>query len=146
MTEPAARLRVSVMSATGDQVFLRGQPIQLAVVVNRQSHLHCFLRDDRQQYQRIFPNRFQRDTLLRAGEALQLPGQMRFQILASPRGITEAVICYATERETIGRLPRRISGGDFENLPVTSFDEIKEAFREATKDQFTEGVFLIRTR
>ena len=30
--------------------------------------------------------------------------------------------------------------------PVTSFDEIKEAFREATKDQFTEGVFLIRTR
>ncbi len=146
VTEPAARLRVSVMSATGDQVFLRGQPIQLAVVVNRQAHLHCFLRDDRQQYQRIFPNRFQRDTLLRAGEALQLPGQMRFQILASPRGITEAVICYATERETIGRLPRRISGGDFENLPVTSFDEIKDAFREATKDQFTEGVFLIRTR
>lgn len=135
-----------MMSVTGEQVFARGQPLQIAVIPNRQAHVHCFMRDDRQQYQRIFPNRFNRDTLVRREEALHLPGQMRFQILASPRGITEAVVCYGTDRDVMAQLPRRILGGDFENLPVASFDEIKNAFRAVTQDQFAEGVFHIRSR
>jgi hypothetical protein len=135
-----------VQSASGEQIFDRGQPIQLAVAANRPAHLHCYMRDERQQLQRIFPNRFNRDTLVRAGETLQLPGSMRFQIVASPRGSTEAVVCYATERDVLAELPRRVLGVDFENLALGSFDEIKAAFRSVSNDQFAEGVFHVRTR
>jgi hypothetical protein len=103
------------------------------------------MRDDNRQFQRIFPNRFNRDTLMRAGEVLQLPGPMRFQIIASPRGIPETVSCFATNRDVLAQLPRNITGADFENLPVASFDDIRNAFREVTKDQFSEGVFHVRT-
>jgi curli biogenesis system outer membrane secretion channel CsgG len=140
------RLQISVQSASGEQIFDRGQPIQLAVAANRPAHLHCYMRDERQQLQRIFPNRFNRDTLVRAGETLQLPGSMRFQIVASPRGSTEAVVCYATERDVLAELPRRVLGVDFENLALGSFDEIKAAFRSVSNDQFAEGVFHVRTR
>lgn len=140
------RLRVSIESVTGENIFGRGQPLQLAIAANKQAHLHCFIRDDKRQFQRIFPNRFNRDTLVRAGEALHLPGQMRFQIVASPRGIAEAVVCYGTDTDVIAKLPRRITGADFENLPIVSFDEIKLAFRTATNDQFSEGVFHVRTQ
>lgn len=146
---PAAspeRLNVSIESVSGEKVFGRGQPVQLSLATNRTAHLHCYMRDDRRQIQRIFPNRFNRDTLVRGGEALALPGNMRFQIIASPRGIAEAIVCYATDTDLIARLPRRITGADFENLPVVSFDEIKQAFRLATNDQFAEGVFHVRTQ
>ncbi len=143
---PAGRLQLAVQSATGEPNFARGQPVQLVVVPNRPAHVHCYLRDDTQQVQRIFPNRFNRDTLVRPGESLQLPGRMRFQIVASPRGSTEAVVCYATERDVIAQLPRGITGADFEALPVRSLDEIKNAFREVSGDQFVEGVFHVRTR
>jgi hypothetical protein len=142
---PAERLRVSVESVTGELVFGRGQPVQLAVMANFQAHVHCYMRDDNRQFQRIFPNRFNRDTLMRAGEVLQLPGPMRFQIIASPRGIPETVSCFATNRDVLAQLPRNITGADFENLPVASFDDIRNAFREVTKDQFSEGVFHVRT-
>jgi hypothetical protein len=145
-TGPAERLQLLVESASGEQVFSRGQPVQLAVVANRQAHLHCFMRDEGRQVQRIFPNRFQRDTLLRPGETLRLPGPMRFEIVASPRGLPETVVCYATDRDVLAQLPRHIAGADFENLPVASMDEIRSAFRTATNDQFAEGVFHVRTR
>lgn len=145
-TPAPGRLQVSLQAVGGEQVFERGRAVQLAVFANRQAHLHCYLRDERQQIQRIFPNRFNRDTLIRPGQTLHLPGQMRFQILTSQHGAVEAVICYATERDVLAQLPRHISGADFERLQVASFDEIKAAFRNATQDQFAEGVFHVRTR
>jgi Domain of unknown function (DUF4384) len=146
VTPAAGRLQLSLQSANGEQMFERGRAVQLAVFANRQAHLHCYMRDERQQIQRIFPNRFNRDTLIRPGETLHLPGQMRFQILTSQQGTVEAVICYATERDVLAQLPRHISGADFERLQVASLDEIKAAFRTATHDQFAEGVFHVRTR
>lgn len=142
----AGRLQLSMQSAGGERTFVRGQPIQLNISANRQAHVYCYMRDESQHLQRIFPNRFSRDSLLRAGDALQLPGQMRFQIVASPRGLTEAVICYATERDVLSQVPSHISGADFENLAVTSFDDIKAAFRNVTGNEFAEGVFHVRTR
>ena len=146
VTPAAGRLQLSLQSVTGEQTFERGRAVQLAIFANRQAHLHCYMRDETQQIQRIFPNRFNRDTLIRPGETLHLPGQMRFQIVTSQQGKVEAVICYATERDVFAQLPRHISGADFERLQVASFDEIKAAFRNATQDQFAEGVFHVRTR
>jgi hypothetical protein len=140
------RLQLLIDSASGEPVFRRGQPIQLAVTANRQAHLACFIRDEGRQVQRIFPNRFQPDTLVRAGSTLRLPGTMRFEIVASPRGLNETIVCWATDRDVLAQLPRQISGADFENLPVGSIDEIREAFRAVTNDQFAEGVFHVRTR
>lgn len=146
-TAPAVgRLQLSMQSAGGERVFGRGQPLQLLISANRQAHVVCYMRDESQHFQRIFPNRFNNDSLLRAGDTLQLPGQMRFQIVASPRGSTEAVICYGTERDVLAQVPRHISGADFENLPVASFDDIKAAFRNIVGNEFAEGVFHVRTR
>lgn len=140
------RLQVLVDSADGQRTYRRGQPVQLAVTTSRQAHLACFMRDEGRQVQRIFPNRFQPDSLVRAGAPLRLPGSMRFEIVASPRGMHETVVCYATDRDVLALLPRHLSGADFENLPTGSLEAIREALRTATQDQFAEGVFHVRTR
>jgi hypothetical protein len=146
-TAPAReRLLVLLESAGGERVFRRGQAIDLNVLANRRAHLTCFMRDEGRQVQRIFPNRFQPDSLVPAGKTLRLPGPMRFEIVASPRGLDESIVCFGTERDVMAQLPRHISGADFENLPVGSVDEIRDAFRAVTDNQFAEGVLHVRTR
>lgn len=139
-------LQLKIESSSGEQVFSPGKPVQLKVMANQPAYLTCFIRDEARQIQRIFPNRFQRDSLIPQGQTLALPGAMRFEIIASPRGSNEAVVCYATERDVLAQLPRQMSGADFENLPVGSMDEIRNALRSLTHDRLAEGVFHVRTR
>lgn len=137
-------LRVVVGSPGNPQSFRRNQAVQLAVLTNQEAHVYCYLRDENRNIQRIFPNRYMNQSLVRPSHPLMLPGDGRFELRASPRGVTEAVVCYATPRDVMTQLPRRVVGRDFENLPVGTLEEVKNAIRAVTQDQFSEGVFHVR--
>ena len=142
-TASAAPLSLSVASATATPVFQRGAPIELLIQPNRDAHVYCYLRDENASIQRIYPNRFAKDSLIPASRRLELPGKQRFQIVANQKGVRETVACFATERDVLADLPAAASGTDFTPLAVTSIGELKAAFAGTTRNKFAEGYFNV---
>jgi hypothetical protein len=136
-----AALMIDVDAAGGATRFAPGAMVQLTIKTSRDAHVYCWLRDENQAIQRIFPNRFAKDSLVSASTRLELPGQQRFQIIANTKGVRETVACYAAERDVLPELPPAIAGIDFAPLPVGSLDQIKGAFGAATRNAFAEDRF-----
>ena len=139
----AAPLALSVTSAANMPVFARGAPINLLIQPNRDAHVYCYLRDENAAIQRIYPNRFAKDSLVPAARRLELPGKQRFQIVANQKGVRETVACFATDRDVLADLPAAAAGTDFSPLPVKSIDELKAAFAGTTRNKFAEGYFNV---
>ena len=139
----AAPPTVSVVSATNTPTFQRGSPINLLIQPNRDAHVYCYLRDENAIIQRIYPNRFAKDSLVPAARRLDLPGKQRFQIVANQKGVRETVACFATDRDVLADLPAAVAGTDFSPLPVKSIDDLKAAFAGTTRNKFGEGYFHV---
>jgi hypothetical protein len=138
-----APLSLSVDSVTNTPVFQRGTPINLLIQPNRDAHVYCYLRDENATIQRIYPNRFAKDSLVPASRRLELPGKQQFQIVANQKGVRETVACFATDRDVLPDLPAAAVGTDFSPLPVKSIDELKAAFAGTTRTKFAEGYFNV---
>jgi hypothetical protein len=139
-------LKLEMVSANGANKFKPGEVINLVIKPSRDAHVYCFLRDENQKIQRFHPNRFARDSLVRAGTPLQVPGSMRFQIVANDKGRTETVACYATDRDVMKDLPAAVTGTDFENLSVASLDQVKSAFAAASSTGVGQAYLNIEVR
>lgn len=140
---PRPALSLVVANLKGTDRFARGELINLTVTPTRDSHVYCYLQDETRAIQRFYPNRFRRDSFVKAGEALQLPGQMRFQLLANTQGVKETVACFASERDVFPDLPQAIAGQDFEKVPVASLEAVRDAFKQASKGVIAEGYFHV---
>ncbi|MCX8003906.1 MAG: DUF4384 domain-containing protein [Burkholderiaceae bacterium] len=139
-------LAVTANGHSGAQVFPRGALIGVQIRTNRDAHVYCFLRDENATIQRFYPNRFRRDSLLLAQQTLDLPGQMRFAIVANQRGVRETIACFATERDVLAELPPAVAGGDFEPLSVKSIEQLRAAFAAVTRNTFGEAYFHVDVR
>lgn len=106
----------------------RGELVTLSVKTDRDAYVYCFMHDEYQRVQRFFPNRFTHDALIPAGRPLQLPGAMRFQLVASENGKRESVACFATPQDALPSLPEVVRGTDFEPLPAKSLEQVQQAF------------------
>lgn len=145
-TAAAAPLRLLVESSNNATVFKRGELVNLVVKPNRDAHVYCYLRDETARIQRFYPNRFARDSLVPAARPLQLPGAMRFQIVANNKGVRETVACFATESDVMADLPPTVAGADFDPLAVTSIEQLRAAFASTTRNSFGEGYFNVEIR
>jgi hypothetical protein len=141
-----APLTLRVASANDARRFGRGEAVQLAIQPSRDAHVYCFLHDEKRQFTRFFPNRFQRDSRVSAAGTLQLPGAMGFEIVMNPQGVAETVACFATERDVLAELPSGVAGGDFQPLAVSSIDQLRLAFAKASPGAWTQDEFTIRAR
>ncbi len=139
----AAPLSLSLVSATNTPVFQRGAPVHLLIQPNRDAHVYCYLRDETAAIQRIYPNRFAKDSLVPASRRLELPGKQRFQIVANSKGVRETVACFATDRDVLADLPAAAAGSDFTPLAVTSIADVRAAFAGITRNKFAEGYFNV---
>ena len=110
------------------QKYKRGEPVALSIKPSHDAYVYCYLHNDEGQVQRFFPNRFLRDPLVPAARPLELPGAMKFQLVASERGKSETVACFATPREVLAVLPEAVRGVDFEPLQVSSLEDVHRAF------------------
>lgn len=139
-------LALSVAADGGKSGFRRGEVINLVVQASRDAYVHCYLQDERGAVQRFFPNRFARDALVRGGIPLRLPGEMRFQFIANDQGVSETVMCFGAEQDLRTQLPGVVVGTDFENLPVTSLEQVRTAFRQAAGNKLAEARFHVDIR
>jgi len=139
-------LQIDVLSATGMRRFSPGDPVHIEVLTNRDAHVYCYLQDETAKVQRFYPNRFERDSLLKAGHSLQMPGEMKFRFIANHKRVPETVACFATEQDVMGKLPPSIAGSDFEPLPGVTLERVRTAYNTAAGGQIAEGYFNVDFR
>lgn len=143
-SETIVPLRLKLATANSATKFKRGELIQLLVSPSRDAHVYCYLRDENRHIKRFYPNRFARDSRVPAATPLELPGAMRFQVVANQRGVPETVACFATDRDVLAELPAAASGVDFEALSVATLDQLKSAFTTVGGPLSAQASFDIR--
>ena len=143
MAKSSTPFTMTLSANYGQTLFQPGERIDLVVETGADAYVQCYLQDEQRRIQRFFPNRFQRDALVKAGTPLHLPGTMLFEFVANRKGISEAVACFAAGNDLMQTLPGPIVGTDFEHLPVTSLDEVRDAYQQIAGDQFVERRFHV---
>lgn len=130
---PAKEMKLTVrLSKTR---YRKGEPIEMVVSVPQPAYVYCFVQSPQTgKIQRIFPNRFQRDPRLEPNNPLILPGAQGFKVAAGAEDVKQqGVGCLATEHEIYNELPPQLRWGDFEDIRLGSFEEIREAFSQIAK-------------
>ena len=111
---------------------------QLRVEVTQPGYVYCYAQDPvTQRIQRIFPNRFHKDPRRDPGKPLALPGAGRFVLNPAAD-----YACLHAPREVYGDLPPPLRWGDFEDVRLSSFDDIQSQFSKASG----ATVHLVRSR
>jgi serine/threonine-protein kinase len=123
--------------------FKPGERIQLRVTSNTDAHVYCYLQDESRRIVRFYPNRFSKSARVRADVPLDIPGSMRFELVANSRRVAETVACFATERDVLGDLPAAAVGTDFVKLPAASLDEVRLAFASVGAQPPAQASFRI---
>lgn len=97
--------------------------------------MYCYVQSPTTgKIQRIFPNRFARDPRVEANTPLAIPGEQGFKVAAGGVGDKQQVVgCLATEREIYNDLPPQLRWGDFEDIKLGTFEEIRDAFALVAK-------------
>lgn len=135
-----------ISSKSNKKVFDPGERLTLMVKSNRAAHMYCFFFDDSKQIMRVFPNRFRKTSFVSAGEVIELPGNMPFEVTASKNGEPETLGCFTTEKEILDDLPNRIRVLDFVSLDVKSMQDIRESVDKLSGSSMSEAYFQITTR
>lgn len=103
-------------------------PARLELRMNTPGYVYCYSQDEATgRIQRIFPNRFQTDPRLNPGKPLSLPGKASFQLNPSAQHA-----CIHAPQEVYADLPPQLRWGDFEDIRLNSFEEIRQQFAQAS--------------
>ena len=125
--------------------YRKGEPIELTVSTAQPGYVYCYVQSPTTgKIQRIFPNRFMRDPHIEANTPLLLPGAQGFKMLAGGEDVKQQVVgCLATEREVYNDLPPTLRWGDFEDIRLGTFDDIRDAFGLVAKGPVSlEGALI----
>jgi len=125
--------------------FKPGEPVRLWVTTSHDVHVYCYLQDETRRILRFYPNRFNKSALVRAYEPLEIPGKMRFEIVANTRNVAETIACFASERDVMAELPAAVIGTDMTRLPATSLEQVGSAFAKVGGETLAEANFRIET-
>ena len=112
-----------------------GDPVELSVSASQAAYVYCYVQSPSSgKIQRIFPNRFARDPRIEADTPLAIPGEQGFKVAAGGEGAKQQTLgCLATEREIYNELPPPLRWGDFEDIKLGTFEEIRDAFAQVAK-------------
>ena len=99
----------------------------LGISVSQPGYVYCYTRDPVTQHiQRIFPNRFVKDPRVESGKRLVLPGAGKFVLNPAAE-----YACLHAPREVYGDLPPPLRWGDFEDIKLSNFEDIRVQFSES---------------
>jgi hypothetical protein len=140
-------LSIARLSSNGKAVaagpgFKPGEQVKLLITPSSDAHVYCYLQDESRRVLRFYPNRFNQSALVKAQAPLEIPGKMRFEIVANKHNVIETVACFASTRELTAELPADVVGKDFANLQATSLDQVRNSFARVDAT-LTEASFRV---
>jgi curli biogenesis system outer membrane secretion channel CsgG len=141
----AALREIKLSLQLSKTAYRRGETIELTLSAEQAAYVYCYVQSPASgKIQRIFPNRFARDPRVEANTPLVLPGAQGFNVLAGGEGARQQTVgCLATHREVYNDLPPQLRWGDFEDIRLASFEEIRDAFAQVAKTPVAlEGVTI----
>ena len=131
------------VAASGNR-FQPGERIRLRVTPSQDAHVYCYLQDESRRIVRFYPNRFSPSALVKTAVPLEIPGPMRFELVANSRNVMETVACFASEQDLLGKLPAAVIGTDFKTLPVASLDQLKGAVARTAGAALAQASFQVQ--
>jgi curli biogenesis system outer membrane secretion channel CsgG len=103
--------------------------LRAGVQVSGNAFVYCYYQEGGGNVMQIFPNRFQTDGYVSAGEIVTIPGRTAgFQIRTEYPGSEEGMLCVASDREITEHLPRELRVRDLVPMPIESLDALAEIF------------------
>lgn len=127
--------------------YQRGDSLNLELRVSADSYVYCYLLDERGLVQRFLPNRDLLSARLAAGEALRVPGSMRFALAASDRGMRERIGCFATPTDILDALPKRVRGIEFQPLRgISTLEQVRAVFEQVASSSLGVVFYTIEVR
>ncbi len=123
-----------------DGSFSVNDSLVLTAVPSQDAYLYCYYQDATGQTARIFPNQFQPDAYVGAGQTVRIPdGAAKFDIVLDRPGTKEQVVCLGARREVGLNLPPELKVADLQPIPVSSVDQVVSAFRQVGKAEVVEA-------
>ena len=124
--------------------FRPGDPLRLSVVSDRDAFLYCYLAGSKDTTtMRIFPNPKTSDPLVRAKEAVMVPGGGTMAVKI-PAG-ADSVVCFASDTDPVLSVGQNNIGNGFEQQQKP-LDAIRTAIGSGAEVYFGEGRLNLRKR
>ncbi|MFK8079479.1 MAG: DUF4384 domain-containing protein [Granulosicoccus sp.] len=108
-----------------------GDLIKIEVEPAQDSQIHCYYRDGEGLVTRLFPNRFNAESLVRSGETLVLPESDEWQLSATIAGASEDFMCIAIAPEWFDQLSVIPLLPDLQPKPAADLSQIYNRYKEA---------------
>ncbi len=107
------------------------ETIRTHIQVSGHAYVYCYYQEGSGNVMQVYPNRFQNEGYISAGEIITVPGRSAgFSIRAEWPGTEEEMLCVASDREITTYLPRQMQVRDLTPMPVASIDELATIFAE----------------
>ena len=111
-----------------------GAPYSFSLHTNEILFAYCYLEDGNGAIARVFPNRWQPDSVVKPQAKTAVPrAGAGFGLVLPKNDQQETLICLASDREVGRRLPSSLKGGDLEPLPISALSELERRFREGAR-------------
>ncbi|MGI9303353.1 MAG: DUF4384 domain-containing protein, partial [Gammaproteobacteria bacterium] len=119
--------QMALTTDRGDRpVYRVGESAELTLETTKDAHVYCYYQPQRGQIVKIFPNRFERDNVSPAGEAITIPGTDDFSLQFDRRGTVEKVLCIAARGDIEKTLPFELRDKD---LQPVSLERLTRLYR-----------------
>ena len=105
------------------------ETLRMHIQVSGNAYVYCYYQEGSGNVMQVYPNRFQGEGYISAGEIVTVPGRSAgFSIRAEWPGTEEEMLCVASDREITTYLPREMQVRDLTPMPVASIDELASIF------------------
>jgi hypothetical protein len=131
---------VALRANGGAKSFHVGESFYVEVQATQDAFLYCYYQDYTGTVARIYPNRFQPNAFIHAGNIVEIPpGKPKpFNMKFDKGHVTEAVACVVSPLELGLKLPENLKKADLEPLSVPNLKSIVDTFHKLS-NQVGEG-------
>ncbi|MCB2101588.1 MAG: DUF4384 domain-containing protein [Rhodobacterales bacterium] len=113
-------------------VYNVGESVVLTATPSETSYLACYYQEGQGDMVKLFPNPFDRASVVQAGQPLVIPGpNSLFSIKAETSGSEDRFLCVATTADLDDRLPLELVESEMAPIPVNGLEDIAGVYEEA---------------
>lgn len=145
---PVKPLQLEIDTVRGPTpVYQQGEKLDFSVTVDQAAEVHCFIRNNRNEVRRLFPNRSQPNARLEPGASITIPGpNPSFVIDFDRAGVVEQIGCVASPVALASPWPVELDVLRAPTLPVQKLEELEVGYRQRTAGPVVLQTMTVRVQ